>query len=337
MDWSDTGDQVGPGELKHAHELPPPLFVLAPVRSFTSVVCAMIGQHPQMYGLPETNLLCHATVGGRLQSARNSPHRSVLHGLLRLVAEVYFSAQTEYTVQCAREWLRAHSALETEQLFRLLARKLFPRVLVEKSPSSTNRIQCLRRIAAKFPSARYVHLLRHPRGHGESVIRAIDHESARRDLPPEHWLLQVATYRPPHRACRDRRHDAYLDPQHWWYDRNRLILEFLESVPAARQMRVRGEAILSNPDQELSAVAAWLGLRTDPAAIDLMKHPERSPYAFLGPPGAKFGNDEFFLRDPLFRPSQTSSHTLDGPLSWRIDGGEFLPEVKALASELGYA
>jgi hypothetical protein len=85
------------------------------------------------------------------------------------------------------------------------------------------------------------------------------------------------------------------------------------------------------------AVAAWLGLRTDPAAIDLMKHPERSPYAFLGPPGAKFGNDEFFLRDPLFRPSQTSSHTLDGPLSWRIDGGEFLPEVKALASELGYA
>ena len=64
MNWSDTGDQPSPGELKHAHELPPPVFVLAPVRSFTSVVCAMIGQHPQMYGLPETNLLCHATVGG---------------------------------------------------------------------------------------------------------------------------------------------------------------------------------------------------------------------------------------------------------------------------------
>ena len=68
----------------------------------------------------------------------------------------------------------------------------------------------------------------------------------------------------------------------------------------------------------------------------MMKHPERSPYAFLGPRGAKFGNDEFFLRDPFFRPRHTMDHTLDGPLSWRTDGGEFIAEVKSLAAELGY-
>ena len=33
-----------------------PLFILAPPRSFTTVTSAMIGQHPEMYGLPETNL-----------------------------------------------------------------------------------------------------------------------------------------------------------------------------------------------------------------------------------------------------------------------------------------
>lgn len=39
-----------------------PLFILAPPRSFTSVVCAMIGQHPDMCGLPEVNL----AIAGRM-------------------------------------------------------------------------------------------------------------------------------------------------------------------------------------------------------------------------------------------------------------------------------
>lgn len=312
------------------------MFVLAPVRSFTSVVCAMLGQHPQMYGLPETNLLCHATVGAKLQSVRRSSHRSTLHGLLRLVAELYFGAQTAHTVECAREWLRARAGLKTEDLFRTFAESVFPRVLVEKSPSNANRIECLRRMAAKFPDARYIHLLRHPRGHGESVMKAIRHESARRSLPAEHWLLQVATYRATARSGAGRGADGELDPQHWWYARNRLIVEFLESIPPEQQMRLRGEAVLSDGDQQLAAVAGWLGLRADAGAIAMMKHPERSPFAFLGPRGAKYGNDEFFLRDPRFRPREALGHTLDGPLSWRPDGGEFAAEVKALATDLGY-
>jgi hypothetical protein len=33
-----------------------PLVILAPGRSYTSVVCTMLGQHPQMYNLPELHL-----------------------------------------------------------------------------------------------------------------------------------------------------------------------------------------------------------------------------------------------------------------------------------------
>ena len=40
-----------------------PLFILAPPRSFTSVVCAMIGNHPQMLGLPETTGLDGPALG----------------------------------------------------------------------------------------------------------------------------------------------------------------------------------------------------------------------------------------------------------------------------------
>jgi hypothetical protein len=79
-----------------------------------------------------------------------------------------------------------------------------------------------------------------------------------------------------------------------------------------------------------------LGLRTDATAIDCMKHPERSPYAFLGPPGARYGNDSFFLQNATLRPSRAVAHSLSGPLMWRNDGQGFSPEVKRLAREFGY-
>ena len=34
----------------------PPLFILGSPRSFTSLVCAMLGQNPDAYGVPELNL-----------------------------------------------------------------------------------------------------------------------------------------------------------------------------------------------------------------------------------------------------------------------------------------
>ena len=55
---------------------------------------------------------------------------------------------------------------------------------------------------------------------------------------------------------------------------------------------------MTNPDLHLRKIAGWLGLRTDDAAINEMRHPERSPYACFGPPGARFGNDRFFLENP---------------------------------------
>ena len=39
-----------------------PVFLLATARSFSSVVTAMIGQHPQLAGLPELKLFCAADI-----------------------------------------------------------------------------------------------------------------------------------------------------------------------------------------------------------------------------------------------------------------------------------
>ena len=315
--------------LHDEEELPAPLFVLAPVRSFTSVICAMLGQHPQLYALPETNLLCAETVGMRLASAERSTHRSILHGLLRAVAQLQFGAQSATSVRLAREWLEARAEFPTELLFQCLMERVAPRVVIEKSPSMVVDA-CLRRTNEKFPAARFMHLVRHPRGHGDSVLKAIADDEQRGPLAPTNWLLKVASHRP------DGGNDGARDPQHWWYAHNLVIQDFLRAVPADRQLRVRGEDILSDPDTYLRAIASWLGVRTDDAVIEAMKHPENSPYAFVGPPGARFGNDRFFLERPALRPGRAKVEGLDAPLDWGNGTHGLTPEVKALATDFGY-
>src|SRR5436190_23118240 len=66
-----------------------PLFVLAPPRSFTSVVGTMLGQHPELYGLPETHLFGCKTMAEwwGVCEEQTFPRAD---GLVRAVAEVFF-------------------------------------------------------------------------------------------------------------------------------------------------------------------------------------------------------------------------------------------------------
>jgi Sulfotransferase family len=322
--------------LKHWHQLPPPLFILAPPRSFTSLACAMIGQHPQTYGLPETHLLCFETMAERAAFDAQSTY-PMAHGLLRAVAQLYFGEQTEASVRKAKRWLSRRSDVTTAFLFRVVMDRLFPRIPVDKSPSMAYRLDVLKRVRARFPTARYIHLLRHPRGHGESVMKYLEVRAKRGPVPPSHWLLRISSVAPPSAAPVSSDTNRTLDPQYGWYAINRTIADFLADIPAAQSVRIRGEDLLGGPEECLRDVAAWMGLRTDHEAIDRMKHPERSPYAFLGPPGARYGNDAFFLENPVLRGVRAANPlSLEGALRWRNDGEGFCPEVKLLARQFGY-
>lgn len=322
-------------DLRHGNELPPPLFILAAPRSFTSLACAMLGQHPQMYALPETHLLSYETLEARAKWIGQAAY-PLAHGLLRAVAELEFGAQTESTVRKAREWLRLRSHLDTDFVFKILADKVFPRVLVDKSPSLVYRPGALRRIPIKFPEARFIHLVRHPRSHAESVMKCIQEISKYRPLPPTHWLFHLSLYPPAHNSAGRRSENRILDPQNGWYALNKNICTFLASVPAKQWLRVRGEDLLTEPDKVLRTIAVWMGLRADDQAIGSMKHPEQWPYAFVGPAGARYGNDMFFLADPALRPRHDPPQKLDGLLPWLTDSTEFFPEVRLLAQNFGY-
>ncbi len=340
-----TGPQHRGNVSVASDEVADPLFILAAPRSFSSVVCAMLGQHPQMYGLPETHLFGDETIG--LWSARSSQATyQMAHGLLRAVAQLCFGEQTESTVRLATAWLRRRSSSTSGMIFEELARKVHPAILVDKSPSIVYSLDSMRRAYQCFPQARFIHLVRHPRGHGESVLNYL-YELTKPEYRPRErheelgpvpqWVSNLASfpYASPSREA-DSLSASEVDPQRGWYVLNMNIVMFLKSIPRHQGITIRGEDLLTDLDRSLRQIAGWMGVRADGDAIEEMMHPERSPYACFGPPGARLGNDIFFLESPALRPTRAKSQSLEGPLSWRPDGQGFLPEVKDLAQYLGY-
>jgi hypothetical protein len=332
--------------------LAPPLFILAPPRSCTSVVGAMLGRHPQTYGIPETHLFGRETLAVWWKWTEDPSHGSKA-GLLRTVAELFFGGQTAATVWRARGWLRRRLHLTTGAVVELLAQRLHPRMLVEKSPNVVYYATSLKRAYAMFPEARFLHLLRHPRAHGESVLKYVEWAQktwperlgrstvTAGNFPLTHWTRGLCTFPPaspaPGEDPEPELPEGSLDPQWSWYTLNRNIVDFLDGVPAAQVRRVRSEDLLADPDSFLYELVTWLGLRDDPEAIEEMKHPERSPFASFGPLGARGGNDYFFMKSPVLRPASAKPMSLDGPLSWRPDGRGFAPVVRRLALEFGYS
>lgn len=298
-----------------------PLFLLAPPRSYTSLMNAMLGQHPQAFGLPELCLFNVQTLKELWvrESDEMENHTKTRQGLLRAVAEIYAGEQTTATITMAHHWCAARQDWTTADVYHELVAKIDPLIPVEKSPSYTISVKRMHAIRKAFPDARFLHLTRHPIGQCKSVMNM--NEGA--------FALYVNSIE----FQEDR---AIVEPQFAWHDLNVNILDFLATVPAEQQMCVHGEDMMSNPRYWLVKVCRWLGIRDDDYAVEQMMHPELSPFACFGPITALFGNDPNFLRGPTFRPHRVKVPPLERPVPWRTDGKGLYPEVIDLARVLGY-
>jgi Sulfotransferase family len=312
-----------------------PIFILGLPRSFSWAVCAMIGQHPELFALPELQLFGAASLS---EWWGNSSRESfpMAHGLLRAVAQLMFGGQTEEAVASASGWLTRRSQCTTGFILEELIERAYPRIIVEKSPGVVYSQEHMRRMHSMFPTARFIHLVRHPIGHGQSVLRAIRFLSDYEPLPPNHWLVELAS--PTWPAVEQSRASAggAQDPQVAWYVLNNGIREFLSHVPVDRQLLLRGEDLVANPEESLRRIASWAGIRTDWDAIEAMKHPERSPFACYGPASARYGVDLFLSSAPLSLVEGLAEHNLDLPVPWSSVRLELRPDVKDLAHAFGY-
>lgn len=267
----------------------PPLFIVSPPRSFTTVTCAMLGNHPEMYGLAETNLFMAETLS-QLQFLHRAMPRFG-HGLLRSIAELGLGDQSSKDIEAARAWLNQRASMITGEIFLTLAEWAAPRRVIDKSPLFVYSRPALDRIVEAFPDARFLHLTRHPVDTCKSVIRMRDMVVARR----------AAVERMMGAKTDDKSDDDKFNPDRIWLDPHLTILEFLDTVPKKQHMRVQGEKLLREPRSQLGRIAQWLGIDTEYPAIEAMLHPEESPFARYGPANARFGNDPLFMENPKLR------------------------------------
>ena len=301
----------------------PPLFILSPPRSFTTITCAMLGNHPEMFGLAETNLFVADTLDQLRNTYRFRP--TAQHGLLRSIAELGFGEQSAANVEAVRSWLGDNSDMSTAEMFRVMGEWAENRILIEKSPLHVYSAGALERMHEHFPDARYLHLTRHPRCMLDSAAKLKE-----RVLETRGDLAQRSN-----RGRNPMMSENNLDPDTAWLKPHLRILEFLENVPSAQQLRLRGEDLLSETRGSLRQICGWLGGRDDDEALEAMQHPEQSPFAKYGPPNARYGNDPNFMENPGLRPYSYKPLPLDEAPT-KGAAGAFSEDLKYFAVYFGY-
>ncbi|UOM35546.1 sulfotransferase [Acuticoccus sp. I52.16.1] len=274
-----------------------PIFVLGVPTPQMARVGAMIGCNPDTFGTSDLNLF----VEDRLElvwSELNRLGQAHSDGLLRAVACLYAGDQTMDAVQMARRWAMRRYFWPVDLVFAELCGKVAPRRLVDKSRVYGVRRGAIQRIRECIAQASFVHLVGHP-GFAEATPFARQAESP----------FQEEEF-----AAGD------------WVRINRNICDQLEGLDPAHVHIVRLEDVAADPEATLTRLAGALGLRDDAAAIEAMLHPERSPFAAVGPIGAPYGDDRTFLREPAFRRDMPA-----------VGGGVRLAEgAAALAERFGY-
>lgn len=269
------------------------LIILSPPRSFSSIVSTMLGQHPDLYGFPELRLFLGDTVQEVIEFSRQKDPEQEGRpaGLLRTLAQLHDGVQNDDTVLKAYDWLNQRLDWPTKYLFDYLLEKISPKMGVEKTPQTCLKDHFLAKAYEFFPDAYYLHLTRHPVSTRMSMLR---HGEAR----------QLGARR------EKKKHRNVLDPIYRWDRIHTAIINLTGQLPPGQTLRIKGEDLLSEPEQFLPQITRWLGVRTDPQAIAAMKHPELSPYACLGPSLAPGGNNLEFLQNPYLLPKKIPEPSL---------------------------
>jgi hypothetical protein len=119
----------------------------------------------------------------------------------------------------------------------------------------------------------------------------------------------------------------------WLFHHGR-IKRFTDSLPPDRWIRVRSEDVLNSPRDFLPGICRWMGLDAGEDAVEAMLHPEKSPFARLGPKNALGGNDPGFLNEPAPHEA-VNPDSLDIPADWTVDPWLHVAVVE-FAGSIGY-
>jgi hypothetical protein len=127
-------------------------------RSGTTLLRVMLAGHPQLFAVPELQLLGFATLQSR-RAAFGGKYSLWLEGTVRALMEIQHCGPDEAKRIMARY---EDQDLTTKDFFRVLQESIGPRILVDKTPSYVLDPVALQRAEEYFDQPLYIHLARHP-------------------------------------------------------------------------------------------------------------------------------------------------------------------------------
>jgi amino acid adenylation domain-containing protein len=221
---------------------PPPIFILSPPRSGSTLLRVMLAGHPRLFAPQELELLSFDTLQDR-RATFTGRDSFWLEGTIRAVMEI-----KGCDAEPARRIMESceNEQLTTEQFYRLMQEWLGEKILIDKTPSYALDLEILKRAETIFTHPLYIHLLRHPYG----MIRSF--EDSKLDQ-----LYQVFFSSEHHFIGREL-------GELIWLISHQNILEFLNDVPANRQFRVRFEDLVNQPKITIERICQFLGLDFHP-------------------------------------------------------------------------
>jgi thioesterase domain-containing protein len=183
-------------------------------------------------------------------------------------------------------------------------------VLVDKTPSYALDVEVLRRAETSFSETRYIHLIRHPfamirsfeAARLEQVFFRHEHDFSRRELAELIWLASQEN-----------------------------ILQFLESVPAHRQLQVHFEQLVSEPERVLRGICEFLDLEYVESMAAPYQAKEKRMVDGIHPLSKMLGDVKFHEHKGV------EAATAD---RWRqqvAPGERLAPETWSIAERLGYS
>ena len=284
--------------------------VLAPPRSCSSLITAMLGQHPELYATAELECFTSDTLAGCLSFCQRVPIVTA-HGLLRSVAQLLCGEQSNTTIATAQAWLAERQSWSGAQLVRWIEAQIAPRRLLDKSPIHALRWESLQRLALVAEDEPILHLTRHPLTALKSLKTAYSRNG------------QALNANEALRA---------------WLHGHHTILRWIDQQSRNQALLVRSEELLVDPEGQLERMCLHLGVSAAPHCIASMLLPELSPYAMRGPTLAPTGNDPHWLESPALRRSLGCDAGLALARLWEVE--ELDPmlvfQAMALSERLGY-
>ncbi len=289
---------------------PRAVFVVAPPRSGTTLLRVMLAGHDRLFAPPELEMLGFATMADRHAAYADEPVQW-LEGVVRTVMEVR-RCDVDQARRIVQESER--SGMSVQDFYRALQEPLEGRLLVDKTPSYSGRLEIVQRVEQLFEDPLYIHLVRHPCGMIRSYVDYRMHEE---------FTMRLGG------AV-----DIPFTPQQMgeltWVVSHQNILQMLENVPAERWHRMQFEEMVRQPEQTMRSLCSFLGMDFAEEMIHPYENRERKMLDGVVAEDRMYGDQKFIVKHKTIDPSVADA--------WQREmTSEFLgPLSRTLAGEFGY-